>query len=234
MKGSFKQNNLRDEKTLGEYFSANVGKSIEYVVDYLEKTDTIINFEGLKELFHRKGLNMRFGWIVYMKLQRQRAKALVGADILARNLKRLIDNKTSLKQDYFTSQVKIEATMHKDKLDEIMNEKIEFLMENYAKSLFAQYLNIFIKNAGESSPNLQVPKTTQIPQNILEVIDEESAFDDMSTELFLNKMRLFDFAKKLLNNQDFDFYLSAEIIRNILNISCLHTNLFIDVRDIPY
>ena len=229
LKQSFKQGySLRDEKALADYFISNLSKSIDYVVEYLDKTDTIVNFAGLKELFHRKGLNMRFGWIVFMKLQRQRVKAMLGADILARCVKKAIQDKTSRKHKRFTKQMRSQAFTQKDKIEELTNERNEFFMENYAKNMLAQYLNILIRNSSEVPPNAQVPKGTQ--QARQEEIDEEAFFDDMSTELFLNKMRVLEYAKKLMNAQDLDFFLSAEIIRTIMNVSCLHAGVFLNVK----
>lgn len=228
LKQSFKQGySLRDEKALGEYFISNLSKSIDYVVEYLDKTDNIVNFAGIKELFHRKGLNMRFGWIVYMKLQRQRVKAMLGADILARCVKKAIQDKASTKLKRFAKQMRSQAFTQKDRIEELTNERNEFFMENFAKNLLAQYLNILIRNSSEVVQNAQAPKGTQPTR---QEVDEEAFFDEMSTELFLNKMRVLEYAKKLMNAQDLDFFLSAEIIRTIMNISCLHAGVFLNVR----
>lgn len=231
LKQSFKQNFLRDEKALAEYFSGTVAKSIEYVVDYLDKNDAIINNEGLKELFHRKGLNMRFAWLVFMRLQRPRMKALVGADLLARCVKKLVDDQTSSKDKYFRKQFKSGLIAQKDRVDELITEKNDFLMETFAKNLIAMYVTVLIRSTNEPPVNLQPPMSSKDPHNTSrEAHDEELVFDEIGTELFLNKMRTYDLAKRLLNNQDFDFFLSAEIIRNVTNVACLDASVFLNVR----
>lgn len=228
LKQSFKNNSLKDEKPINEYLMYSVVNSIDYVVDYLEKTDTIMNFTGLSELFHKKGLNMRFAWMVFLKLEKQRAKALVGADILARCIKKLIGIKSSKKNKYFLNSAKSEPFANKDRIDELIIDKNEFVMENYAKTLLVQYITILVKSGNEGGSGLQLPNSKKVPQN-MNYQDEEGIFEELSTELFFNKMRIFDFAKKLLNSNEFDIYLSTEIIRTVMNYPCLQANVFFDV-----
>ena len=57
----------------GHTYSTNLeslfSASIDQVAKIVEQSDTIYNVKSLKELMHRKGLNMRFEWIVLAKLR---------------------------------------------------------------------------------------------------------------------------------------------------------------------
>ena len=166
----------RDERKFSEYFLPNLTKSIEYVVEQLEKSDAIINFTGLQELFHRKGINMRYEWLVYMKIQRSRMKAMVGIDILVRTLKKTMNILTSKKlrvykktwMGVYNTQKKQNigdhsgvggsfgvgiiggnGAMKRDKLEDTNSEKMEFFFENYFKKLLASYTNFLIRIGNE-------------------------------------------------------------------------------------
>ena len=168
----------RDEKKFNEYFLPNLTKSIEYVIEYLEKSDSIINFTGLQELFHRKGINMRDEWIVYMKLQHTRMKSMVGIDILVRTLKKTMNILTSKKMRIYKKtwmgiyptqknqnignfngirgDIGVDitgnnGTTRRDKLEDINAEKLEFFIENYFKKLLASYTNFLIRIGNEVS-----------------------------------------------------------------------------------
>ena len=86
-----------DEKRFLDYFHTCINKSIDQVCDYLGKTDKIQNFNTLKESFHKRGLNMRFEWIVLAKMERKDMKERLGIDILVRTLKQMLDSATSKK-----------------------------------------------------------------------------------------------------------------------------------------
>jgi len=214
LKASFKFNKLsKDEKLFQEYFHSNLAKSIDAIVDQIENTDNIINFTSLKELFHRKGVNMRLEWIVYARLHRERTKALVGCDILARCIKKMLDDKTSKKFKIYVKQSSLsyfEASAMKEKYDEMVNEASDFLVENLYKKLLCQYMNILIK-AYTESPN-----------------EEEPFYSELQSELFFHRMRVFEMAKKILDPTSLDNFLSGDIISHIINLPCLNANVFMD------
>ena len=58
--------------------------SVEQVASVIEQSDNIYNQQSLKELFHRKGLNLRFEWVVLTKLRQNSLRELVMIDILLR------------------------------------------------------------------------------------------------------------------------------------------------------
>jgi alpha-tubulin suppressor-like RCC1 family protein len=211
MKVSFKFNRI--DKIFHEYFYTNLAKSIESIIDTLENTDSIINFNSLKELFHRKGVNMRLEWLVYVRLKRERSKVLVGADILARCLKKMISEKTSKKMSKFKKQAPLgyfEASAMKEKFDELLLDKNEFLIENLFKKLLCQALNILVRGTPEGPDN------------------EDLFYAELTTDLFLHRMRILDISKRLIDAQSFDGFLSSETITNVINIACLHASVFFD------
>ncbi len=202
-----------DDKRFQEYLTNNIGRSIDYIVDQLENTDNIINFASLKELFHRKGINMRLEWIVFIKVKNERARALLAADILARCVKKMFDDKTSRKLSRFRKLAPLnyfEASAMKEKFDELLHDKNEFLLENYYKRLLCQCLNILIKGQPD------------VPE------EEEAFYCELSTDIFLHRMRIYDIAKRLLDTRSFDSYLSAELISTVINTGCLQAGLFLD------
>ena len=153
-KSSFRQESkgYREERFTPEYYFTNLNKSIESIIEQLDNTDYISNFAGLKELFHRKGVNMRFEWIVWIKLKTQRAKVMVGADIIARCIKRMLNEKTSKRLKSFKKQQRpgiIEATTQRKRMEEVIQDKSEFYLEDYFKKILCQYINILIKDSAE-------------------------------------------------------------------------------------
>lgn len=118
----------------------------------METSDEITNFASLKALFEKHGINMRAEWIIYLKLKRERVKSLVGADILARSLKRILNSKTSRKFKDFSKSVSMsffEASQLKGQYDEIVSENNDFIAESFFKKHLAQYLNILIRGSSE-------------------------------------------------------------------------------------
>jgi len=65
-----------------------------------------------------------------------------------------------------------------------------------------------------------------VPQNA-----SEDIFHDLSTDLFLHRMRVFDFARKHLDAKTFELYLSQDVIKTLINFPCLHASSFLDVLD---
>lgn len=65
--------------------------TIEQVAKIIENTDTIQNIQSLKDLLHRKGLNLRFEWILLAKLKSGFHRELVMIHILLRTMKKIIN-----------------------------------------------------------------------------------------------------------------------------------------------
>lgn len=69
----------------------NVVKTLE------ENPARYYNEKGLKELMHRKGLNLRFIWLVLAKLTNKKARELVMIVIMLRIMKKVVNQKIKLK-----------------------------------------------------------------------------------------------------------------------------------------
>jgi len=67
------------------------------VARVIEQSDNIYNREALKELMHRKGLNLRFEWIVLVKLRLIQAREIVMVDILIRTMRKIINEEIKIK-----------------------------------------------------------------------------------------------------------------------------------------
>ena len=65
-------------------------ESIQQVVEIIENSDTISNIQSLKELFGRKGLNLRFQWILLSKLKSEFHRELTMIHILMRVIKKIV------------------------------------------------------------------------------------------------------------------------------------------------
>ena len=70
--------------------------SVEQVASVIEQSDNIYNQQSLKELFHRKGLNLRFEWVVLTKLRQNSLRELVMIDILLRVMRRIVNEEIKL------------------------------------------------------------------------------------------------------------------------------------------
>jgi len=67
------------------------------VAAIIENTDTITNIQSLKELLHRKGLNLRFEWLLLAKLKTNFHRELVMIHILVRTIKKILHEEIKLK-----------------------------------------------------------------------------------------------------------------------------------------
>ena len=72
-------------------------QSISKVARILEDTDTISSVTALKELLHRKGLNLRFEWLLLVKLRNGFSRELVMIHLLVRIMKKIICEEVKIK-----------------------------------------------------------------------------------------------------------------------------------------
>lgn len=71
--------------------------SIEQVVKIIEKSDNVYNSQTIKELLHRKGLNMRFLWFILTKLRMNFYRDMIMIEILLRVMRKIINEEVKLK-----------------------------------------------------------------------------------------------------------------------------------------
>ena len=72
-------------------------ETIQQIANIIEHTDTITNIQSLKELFARKGLNLRFQWILLTKLKSNFHRELVMIHILVRVIKKVLNEELKIK-----------------------------------------------------------------------------------------------------------------------------------------
>ena len=72
-------------------------QSIQKVTRALEDTDTVFSAHALKEMMHRKGLNLRFQWLLLAKVRSQPHRELLMIHILVRCMKKIIAEEVKLK-----------------------------------------------------------------------------------------------------------------------------------------
>lgn len=68
----------------------------------MENTDTISNVHSLKELLARKGLNLRFEWLLLTRLKTAAQRELTMVHILVRIIKKVVNEELKLKAQVFT------------------------------------------------------------------------------------------------------------------------------------
>lgn len=76
--------------------------SVINIAKIIENTDTICNVQSLKELFSRKGLNLRFQWLLLTKLKSNFHRELTMIHILVRIIKKIVNEEVKLKSQVFT------------------------------------------------------------------------------------------------------------------------------------
>jgi hypothetical protein len=70
---------------------AVLNASLDQVVQVIEKSDKIFNIQSLRELIHRKGLNLRFCWALLPKLRWNQARELVMIEILMKVMRKIVN-----------------------------------------------------------------------------------------------------------------------------------------------
>jgi hypothetical protein len=64
---------------------------LDQVVQVLEKSDKIFNIQSLRDLIHRKGLNLRICWALLPKLRWNQARELVMIEILMKVMRKIVN-----------------------------------------------------------------------------------------------------------------------------------------------
>lgn len=141
------------EKHFLEYYSNSLCKSLDLVCVELKKTDKIVNFNVLRNVFHRKGVNMRFAWLVYARVSRKSIKEILGVEILVRCIKKMLNSATSRKIKEFknASTKRMEATtmIKRDQINDLQTEKNEFFIEDYFKKNLTFIVNFLTSGVQE-------------------------------------------------------------------------------------
>ena len=70
--------------------------SIEQVAKVLETSDRVTNINALKSLLHRKGLNIRFLWILLTKVKLKQSRDIIMIAILVRVMRRIVNEEVKI------------------------------------------------------------------------------------------------------------------------------------------
>ena len=62
----------------------------------LETSDRVTNISSLKQLLHRKGLNVRFLWVLLTKVKLRQSRDLIMIAILIRVMRRVINEEVKI------------------------------------------------------------------------------------------------------------------------------------------
>lgn len=76
-------------------------QTISKVARIIEDTDTIFSIQALKDLMHRKGLNLRFEWVLLAKVKSTFHRELIMIHILVRVMKKIINEEVKIKAQVF-------------------------------------------------------------------------------------------------------------------------------------
>ena len=70
--------------------------SIEQVAKIMETSDRVTNIDTLKDLMHRKGLNLRFLWVLLTKVKLKFSRDLIMIAILIRVMRRIVNEEVKI------------------------------------------------------------------------------------------------------------------------------------------
>ena len=70
--------------------------SLDQVAKIMETSDRVLNIDTLKSLMHRKGLNLRFLWVLLTKVKLKQSRDLIMVAILVRTMRRIINEEVKI------------------------------------------------------------------------------------------------------------------------------------------
>ena len=70
--------------------------SLEHVAKILDSSDRVTNLDALKDLMHRKGLNIRFLWILLTKVKLKQSRDMIMAAILIRTMRKIVNEEVKI------------------------------------------------------------------------------------------------------------------------------------------
>lgn len=62
----------------------------------MELSDRVTNIDTLKSLMHRKGLNLRFLWVLLTKVKLKHSRELIMAAILMRTMRKVVNEEVKI------------------------------------------------------------------------------------------------------------------------------------------
>ncbi|KAL4472690.1 hypothetical protein ABPG74_018639 [Tetrahymena malaccensis] len=186
------------------YLSQTLKRQIDQLVAILDRSDVIISAKSLVEHFHKKGVNMRYAMVVYSLLKTQKAKNILGCDIVVRVLKQIISETTSgtlkklslISQDPILSQKKSQIS---NGVSDDTQEKNDIFSDNMFKNTLCRYLSLLIKG----DPNSE----------------DAVGLQEIIQGLNLYRLRTIYHSQIILSEGSLAFYQSSQFIKELISVA---------------
>jgi hypothetical protein len=95
-KGGFKVLSSLSQHSYANGIETMFQLSLEHVAKILDSSDRVSNMDALKDLMHRKGLNLRFLWALLTKVKLKMSRDLIMASILIRTMRKIINEEVKI------------------------------------------------------------------------------------------------------------------------------------------
>jgi hypothetical protein len=209
--------------------------TIEQVAKIIENTDTIQNIQSLKDLLHRKGLNLRFEWILLSKLKSGFHRELVMIHILLRTMKKIINEEIKLKAQVFTpNKAKVMNTAAPKSLADHQKQSKRSSLVG-AKS--EKQCDHFIGNHYENfKDNLVFFTNTLLRRKFSK---QKHVFDETLIGLFLSRLKVFPIMnsihdlgrslnQRLIKESEINYIESKDILDDIISAPSSNPALYMN------
>jgi len=208
--------------------------SLEQVAKTLDSSDRIVNIEALKSLMHRRGLNLRFLWVLLTKVKLKQARELVMTAILVRVMRRIVNE-----------EVKIGSSIRKPAsaipiVQSSANSQSFFRRSSHQKSaLESQQYTVRAGQVFDANPEFYQGNRSQLYRECLTLFSNavmknkyakyKQVFEEVLLGLFLSRMKIVSLAHSLeLTRTQLNYLESREIMDHVLENPSLNRILFLN------
>jgi len=208
--------------------------SLEQVAKTLDSSDRIVNIEALKSLMHRRGLNLRFLWVLLTKVKLKQARELVMTAILVRVMRRIVNE-----------EVKIGSSIRKPAsaipiVQSSANSQSFFRRSSHQKSaLESQQYTVRAGQVFDANPEFYQGNRSQLYRECLTLFSNavmknkyakyKQVFEEVLLGLFLSRMKIVSLAHSLeLTRTQLNYLESREIMDHVLENPSLNPILFLN------
>jgi hypothetical protein len=206
---SFKLKFSISQHTYSSGIEAMLQLSIDSVAKVLDGSDKIQNILAYKELLHRKGLNLRFSWILLARVKLQQSRDIILASILCRTMRRIVNEEAKIRSKQSLKTTKM-FTMHNPSNGTISVERTEQrkgLLDIY-KDTLVLYVNAVVKN---------------------KFAKYKLVFDETLLGLFLSRLRILCLLSSLdFTQAEMNYLQSKEILDHIIELPSRNPILFLN------
>jgi len=183
--------------------------AINSVASVLDSSDKIHNMQAYKELLHRKGLNMRFSWVLLARVKLQHSRDIILVSILCRTMRRILNEEAKIRQKQgfkrtkmFTMPNSVTGTVSVEK-----HEQKKSPLEVY-KEILALYVNAVVKN---------------------KFAKYKLVFDETLLGLFLSRLKVLSLLSSLnLSPAEVNYIESKDVLDHIIELPSRNPILFLN------